>query len=341
LSIAPPDAKTEIEVLAALGFGPDTLLMSESKLFVDPRFFASLLAELTAKLGTSEAQRTIFQIGLLYGLRDAHRIIGEGPEPMVPGGATVAESPLLAIAFGQPSPGEIPGSIEIPGSWPERFEADVRLGRLGASTQPSCTLSAGYTSGWLSGTFDTDILALEHACSSSGGAECRFSAREVSEWRGEQAPRARALLPNLPFDVFREISRGLVSAETRAVPSSLETDDSTVHVWGPVMVLPFTNCDEALQMVEMLGRNPQTREVRVVVVDLRGEGLDEGFAAAALEQTLETIEAWGAEAIVANVSVLAEAVVSDLEVRHLLLRKDLPEAIAAAFQIANAQRHLL
>ena len=336
-----PDAKSEIEVLAALGFGPNTLLMSEPKLFVDARFLASLLGELVEKLGPSEAQRTIFQIGLLYGLRDAHRIVGEGSEPMVPRDATVAEFPLLAISFGQPSPGEIPGSIEIPGSWPERFEAVARVGRFGANHQPSCSLSAGYTSGWLSGTFDTDILVLEHTCSAGGDAECRFSAREVSEWRGDQAPRARTLLPKLPFDVFREISRGLPGSETTPVPSSLETDGSTVHVWGPVMILPFTNCDEALQMVEMLGRNSQTREVRVVVVDLRGEPLDEGFGGAALEQTLETIEAWGAEAIVTNVSALAEAVVSDLEVRHLLLRKDLPEAIAAAFQIAEAQRHLL
>jgi hypothetical protein len=81
--------------------------------------------------------------------------------------------------------------------------------------------------------------------------------------------------------------------------------------------------------------------VRTVVVDLRGEGLDEGFTAAALEQILETVEAWGAEAILTNVSPLAEPVVADLEVKHLLLRKDLPEAIAAAFQIAEAQRHIL
>ena len=107
------------------------------------------------------------------------------------------------------------------------------------------------------------------------------------------------------------------------------------------MVLPFANVDEALHTVEMLGRDPDTSDVRAVVVDLRGEGLDEGFAAAALEQVLATVEAWGAEAILTNVSPLAEPIVADLEVKHLLLRKDLPEAIAAAFQIAEAQRHLL
>jgi hypothetical protein len=77
------------------------------------------------------------------------------------------------------------------------------------------------------------------------------------------------------------------------------------------------------------------------VVDLRGEPLDDGLEAAALEQALEAIESWGAEALLTNVSSAAEAVVCDLEARYVVLRKDLPEAVAAAFQISEAQRHLL
>ena len=150
------------------------------------------------------------------------------------------------------------------------------------------------------------------------------------------------LMPNLPYQQFREISQRCARPLDPPIPDpSLDFDASMVHVWGPVMVLPFANVDEALHTAEMLGRDPDTSGVRAVVVDLCGEGLDEGFAAAALEQILATIEAWGAEAILTNVSPLAEPIVADLEVKHLLLRKDLPEAIAAAFQIAEAQRHLL
>ena len=31
---------------------------------------------------------------------------------------------------------------------------------------------------------------------------------------------------------------------------------AVVHIWGPVMVLPFTTLDEALGTVDMLGRDP-------------------------------------------------------------------------------------
>ena len=42
-----------------------------------------------------------------------------------------------------------------------------------------------------------------------------------------------------------------------------------------------------------------------------------------------------------GVSPLAAPSVSELETLHLRRRKDLPEAIAAAFQIAEAQRPIL
>ncbi|MBW1886589.1 MAG: hypothetical protein JRJ58_23895, partial [Deltaproteobacteria bacterium] len=61
-------------MLTRLGFGPDTLLMNDPKLFVDGRFLASLLVELNHELGERQAALTLFQIGLLHGLRDAARL---------------------------------------------------------------------------------------------------------------------------------------------------------------------------------------------------------------------------------------------------------------------------
>ena len=54
---------------------------------------------------------------------------------------------------------------------------------------------------------------------------------------------------------------------------------------------------------------------------------------------MELIEAWGAEAVFAAVSPLSEAAVADLERQPLLIHKDIAEAIAAAFQLANAQHN--
>jgi len=332
-------AASEMDILSALGFGPETLLMSDPKLFMNGRFLASLLVEIEDELESEGARRALFQIGLLFGLRDAYRIAAM---EMREQDQSVAESTLLAICFTQKTEPRPSGVIEIPGSWPEHYEADARLTKFGPESSVCCALSAGYTSGWLSGSLECDILVVEEDCKACGGDTCTFLAREVGDWQERRDDKALRLLPDLPFDAFREISRGFSqpSIGLDQLPP-LDFDATIVHVWGPVMVLPFANIDEALHTVEMLGRDPDTADVRAVVVDLLGEGLDEGFTAAALEQILETVEAWGAEAILANVSPLAEVVVADLEVKHLLLRKDLPEAIAVAFQIAEAQRHLL
>ncbi len=107
------------------------------------------------------------------------------------------------------------------------------------------------------------------------------------------------------------------------------------------MVLPFTTLEEALGTVDMLGRDPGIGEIRCVVVDLRERPLDEGFGAAALEQVLETIESWNAQSLLTGVSPGSEAAIASLESSHLIVRKDLSEAIATAFQIADAQRHTL
>ena len=112
-----------------------------------------------------------------------------------------------------------------------------------------------------------------------------------------------------------------------------------VHIWGPVMILPYTNADEILRTTEALSRDPSTAEIAAVVVDLRGELLDEDFGAAAIERVLATVEAWGAEPILTGVAPLSEEVVDTLESSHLLVRKSLDEAIAAAFLISEAQRH--
>ena len=331
-----------MDILGALGFGPDTLLSSEPKMFVNGRLLASLLVEIEDELEYLGARRALFQIGLLFGLRDAFRMTAiELADPT----ESVAKSTLFAIQFSHGG-GILPsGSIEMSGTWPERYEAESRLSKLGPDDAPCCALSAGYTSGWLSGTLDRDILVVEESCVACGDETCSFTANEVSTLHERGESERLRLLPDLPYDTFRDISRGFSEhpekpADKHQIPP-IDFDPNMVHVWGPVMVLPCTNIDEALHTVETLGRDPETCDVRTVIVDLRGQGLDEGFTAAALEQILSTIEVWGAEVVLTNVSPLAESVVADLEVKHLLLRKDLPEAIAAAFQIAEAQRHLL
>jgi len=329
----------ELQLLTALGFGPDSALMSSPKLFVDLPFLAALQRELEDELGATDAARTLFHIGAIHGLRDAARI-SEGR----PGPRAVVECPPLSIRFGTQHGRD--GWIELPGGWPDHFEAEARLSKLGAARAPACVLSAGYTSGWLSGTLGRDMVAVECTCRAAGDAACTFVARdEEVALRDADAPR------RLPLAALRAVAGEVRDAAIAGpagpgslvdvLPTHLDPEDPAVHIWGPVMVMPFTGPETSLHTVEMLSRDDASRGVRVVVLDLCGEMLDEGFGAAAVESLVEQVQSWGAEVVLTGISPLSEVAVAELQTNLLLSRKDLPEAIAYAFQIAEAQRHLL
>jgi predicted hydrocarbon binding protein len=333
----PPDA---IGALGALGFDPEAVLLKEPGILLDPHFLRALHAELRSELGESDANLTLLQMGFLHGLQDAMRVVSaafghEQPESQSPTG------PSLAFRLRTTADNTEPGAISLKGLWPEQIEASAHLAALGEPEHPSCFLSAGYTSGWLTGTLDADILALESSCNACGADSCNFSAREASVWRESGDATALKILDALPFGVFRAFVQANLDAvdDPKSGLDRVDPGSSIIHIWGPVMVIPFQDGDAALNAVELIGRDPAARDVSVVVVDLSGTVIDEAFGAIALEQLVERIEGWGAEAVFAAVSPLSEAAVADLERQPLLIHKDIAEAIAAAFQLANAQRN--
>lgn len=325
--------------LAALGLDLESTLNEEPHFLLDVCFLGALHSELVEHLGRDEARATLFQLGLLHGLRDAALVLrtGFGGNPLelpVESPAT----PRLAICLA-PRPAGLANRFEVRGSWPERHEAEAYRTAVGHGTGPSCYVSGGYTSGWLSGILDSDVLALEVECSASGDSACQFIARETAAWREQSDPRATRLLDLLPFPAFRQlVARHLESRPEPDRRDGFEAGAAVVHVWGPVMVIPFSSPDESLRTLDLIGRDPGARDVRVVIVDLSGAIIDEGFGAVALEQILDAIERWGAEPILAGLSPLSGHVLKDLERTHLVIHKDLPEAIAAGFQIAELQR---
>jgi anti-anti-sigma regulatory factor len=237
----------------------------------------------------------------------------------------------------------VPGEkgLVMEGCWPERGEASVHLAREGVPEAPACTLSAGYTSGWLSGILDADVLVVETQCAAQGADACRFIAREVEAWLDREDDVADEALCALPYSSLREIVAREVEQTVEANPSNFEASAPVIHIWGPVMVIPFSGVDEALAAVDLVTHDPGASDVSVVVVDLSGAIIDDAFGAVALERIVESIESWGGEVILAGASPLSEPVLEGLDHPPLMIQKDLEEAIAAAFRIAESQRRTL
>ena len=318
--------------LSALGFDPNAVLTREPGVILDPHFLAAMHAELDAELGAEDARTALMQIGLIQGLQDAARFTGDGAA------AHAVMPPPLAIRFAAVGDSQPPGAIELVGSWPERTEAGAHLSVMGRCDDVACHLSAGYTSGWLSGAMDINILAIESHCAAGGGESCHFVAREVDAWRDRGDERVDGLIAALPFDAVRELVR------TRSIPpprSGVDPALPVVNIWGPVMVVPYADGEEAVRAVDLIGSDPAAADVSVVVLDLSDAIIDAGYGALTLEQVIAAAEGYGAETIFAAASGSAERVVQGLGRQPLMVKNELDAAVAAAFQVAEAQRVIL
>ena len=322
---------------SSLGFDPDEVLVREPGLLLEPAFQGALRDELEREMGPDEARMTLLQMGFLHGLRDALQIAAEG----MAAPSAQAVSPAASALPLQVRPVSGEDGLVMEGCWPERGEASVHLAREGVPEAPACILSAGYTSGWLSGILDADVLVVETRCAAQGAEACCFVAREVEAWIDREDAVADEALCALPYSSLREIVTREVEQASEAKSSNLEASAPVIHIWGPVMVIPYGELDEALAAVDLVSRDPAAAEVSVVVVDLSEAIIDEAFGAVALERIVESIESWGGEAILAGASPLSDPVLQGLEHPPLMIQKDLEEAIAAAFRIAESQRRTL
>jgi V4R domain-containing protein len=336
----PPSPDDAAIAVHEIGFDADAVLARDSRVVLDPNFLAALHGELARELDPEQTATTLLQMGFLHGLQDVTRALAATAEARPD-----ARGISLALPLRMPCRSHQPhGSICVEGLWPDRHEASAYLAALGAGPEAVCYLSAGYTSGWLSGAFDVDLVAVETSCSAGGQHDCEFVAREAADWSTRGDPRAVRSLAALPFSELRALVRDRFSREPgtlpeeKATPGAMDRDAAAVHIWGPVMVLPYAGPNETLSALELISRDPSASAVSVIVVDLGGAIIDEAFGALALEQLVQTAEGWGAEVIFVDPSPLSERALADLEHPPLLVEKGLEEAVALAFQIARSQR---
>ncbi len=306
-------------------------LVRDPRILLDPRLLGILHRELDHRLDPEHASEILLEAGVFHGLRDALRVLARAES----GATAVAPSfPMLAVQLTQVEESVFCGVL------PERIEAEARLASLGPRSGPSCWLSCGYVSGWLSGLFERDFYVVEESCVGAGDAECRLRARlAVDHPRGA----------SIPFAVLRDKAREelegaapegarVASPTAPTTASEFDPGDAAVHVWGPVMVVPYAG-EETARAIESVALEDGAEMVSVVIVDLGGAVVDDGFAAVALERVVEVIQSWGAEAVIAGASPLSARLVGSLGRGALVVRPDLQGAIATAFQIADFQRY--
>ncbi len=167
----PPHPPTSSSLLDALGLDLESTLASEPRFLLDARFLGALPAELRGELGPGEAEGTLFQMGFVHGLRDGAELVHDGMQALEWSRPPTAPRVAMRIHSGRER--DPRAGVEIHGTWPERREAEAVLSTLGRLEGSACAASAGYTSGWLSGLFSADVLAVEVDCGASGGAAPR------------------------------------------------------------------------------------------------------------------------------------------------------------------------
>lgn len=351
--MSPPDESAKA-VAHEIGFDAEAVLARDSRVVLDPNFLAALHGELARELGPEQTAATLLQMGFLHGLQDVTRALAATADAR-PDARGVSLVLPLRMPCRSREIADAPGAICVEGAWPDRHEASAFLSALGSRPESCaqraegersvCYLSAGYTSGWLSGAFDADLVAVETSCCATGHHVCEFVAREAAAWTSHGDPRAARSLAALPFPALRALvrsrfahDRGNPQTAEIAVPGGMDRDAAAVHIWGPVMVLPYAGPNETLSALELISRDPAAAAVSVIVLDLAGAIIDEAFGALALEQLVQTAEGWGAEVIFVDPSPLSEPALADFDHPPLLVEKGLQAAVALAFQIARSQR---
>ena len=341
--------------LEDLGFGSESLLMTDPKLFMDSAFLAIVTAEFAQELGEDCSRLALTEIGRHHGLSDARRTLtaqSMGDSDRIP--SLAPGGPNLAMQFAQPPrPSE---DFTLRGVWPECHEASARLSRQGASVAPSCHLSVGYTEGWLAEIYNAEVQVVEIACRSSKSDQCQFEAHLKSLDRG-QAPSPPANT-GLASPLSDSPSTSQEHEQSHAYPvaglaesflpeatdsetslfSHIDPENNSVHAWGPVMVLPFGDPKLAESTVRALEQDEFTEEIRAVIIDLRGQPVDPNAGFVSIEHILKMIDRWQAQLIFAGVSDANRGVLKAFEFACPLGHEKLSEAIALGFRIAEAQR---
>ncbi|MFP8877591.1 MAG: 4-vinyl reductase, partial [Myxococcota bacterium] len=217
-----------------LNFDLAALMERDSHTLFHPQMLRNLRGELERELGREKARVAALQMGCLLGMRDG-RVAAETLLSTRSEGKP-AQQPALPMRFGCAS--RVNSALALHGQWPATSEVRAHA----ECSHEACLISMGYTSGWLSETTGTQVLALETCCRGEGDSHCEFTALERSGWQILDDPQVRRLLDALPMAALRalvdESGAPGVAPPAYAQRNDAGTVTSTeIQLWPPLMVI--------------------------------------------------------------------------------------------------------
>ncbi len=303
--------------------------------FENPFELARLRRNAFEGVGRPYASGILYGIGLSRGLLDGLRIARRFGATL--GGAPHHAGPGLPMVF---QPGRTRADRGFGGELADSVEAAIHLREFGADDEPVCHVSAGYASGWYSALLGEFQLVREVGCSAHGARTCTFEARPVTAWLDARVPWAIERLAYLDYDAMRKTALERLAQDPDEAEGSMmgafDPLSPAVHVWGPVMILPYSGSADSLEAVGTILGDLGPTALRVAVIDLTGARIDP-LEASGLLRLLEVLEAHKIESIVvgppwlANPSWLPPRATLSLPLRAA----DISEGISLAFQLAR------
>lgn len=288
-------------------------------------------------IGAQYGLGILYGIGMTQGLVDGMRMtrqLSSGAEsvPQFPGSLI----PMVFTIYAGDLEARFWGALE--GCCEARLHKDA----YDAPNDPICFATAGYSAGWYSALLERTVLVRETECAACGSSRCRFEARPVQDWIDASNPWAQELLPYLDFERMRQKAREHISQleelEDTSMMGGFDPMSPAVHVWGPVMVLPYSGFQDSDAAIEAIQADVGRSHIEVVVDDVTGARID-AVEASGLVQLVNQLEAQRIETILVGLSPSARYYIpAGTSPGTPLHTRDISAGIALAFQVCGAAR---
>ena len=324
MSSARGDAGDEVEL--ELG-APDA--------FDDPEALERLRANAFESVGLPYAEGILYGIGVAEGLVDALRVARRFAGPL--GGPPGHAGPGLGLLF---AANGLTPDRRFTGALHGSVEATVHRKRYGNAHGPICHVTAGYCAGWYSALLGEFVLVRELDCAGASGEQCHFTARPAAQWLEAGDAWAQGLLKYLDYEAMREGALKRLAASGDEVEGDMmgafDPLSPAVHVWGPVMVLPYSGAGDSIAALETIAADLGAGTIRVVVLDATGARID-AVEATGLLRTIDELARRNLESVLVGVSDESAALYlgDSSRLASPLRAADISEAIRLAFQLAT------